>query len=102
MFNPYATDFIQTIFHSFVEKEVYLWKNIHLQNVIIRSTKHLLQNILAIRVQFIGLKFIENGYTRSRQHNGWFIYPNNIEPALGQRFVLIGFRLNNIQTFSQQ
>ena len=32
-------------------------KNIHLTNIIIRLTKHLPPNILAIRVEFIGLKF---------------------------------------------
>ena len=31
--------------------------NIHLENVTIRLTKHLSQNILAIRVEFIVLKF---------------------------------------------
>ena len=39
------------------EKYLYLCKNRCLQNVIFRLTKHLSQNILGIRVVFIGLKF---------------------------------------------
>ena len=59
--NHYAAELIRTIFHSFPapidEKSVF--KNIRLQNVIIKLTKYLPQNILEIWVE---INLLQNAY----------------------------------------